>query len=104
MCVAGLRRSGIVQICKNPDVGNAVGWPPHTSVEEGLEIIRMVFSAPERYAVVLKSTGEPVGACGMMFDDTRFARGEAEIGYWMGAILGKRLYDRGGQGHCQKGD
>ena len=30
------------------------GWPPHTSVEDSLNVIRTVFSAPETYAVVLR--------------------------------------------------
>lgn len=53
----------------DPDIGPIAGWPPHTSVENSLEIIRTVFSAPETYAVVLKETGEPVGSCGIMFAD-----------------------------------
>ena len=31
----------------DPEVGPIAGWPPHTSVENSLEIIRTVFSAPE---------------------------------------------------------
>ena len=72
----------------DPDIGSVAGWPPHTSVENSLEIIRTVFSAPETYAVVLKDTGEPVGSCGIMFSDSLHSadmkQGEAEIGYWLG--------------------
>lgn len=72
----------------DPDIGSAAGWPPHTSVENSLEIIRTVFSAPETYAVVLKDTCEPVGSCGIMFSDSLHSadmkQGEAEIGYWIG--------------------
>lgn len=50
-----------------PDIGPIAGWPPHTSVENSLEIIRTVFAAPETYAVVLKATNEPVGSCGIMY-------------------------------------
>ena len=71
-----------------PDLGPIAGWPPHISVENSLEIIRTVFSAPETYAVVLKDTGEPVGSCGIMFADSLHSAtmksGEAEIGYWIG--------------------
>ena len=71
-----------------PDIGSIAGWMPHTSVENSLEIIRTVFSAPETYAVVLKDTGEPVGSCGIMFADglhsAAMKPGEAEIGYWIG--------------------
>ena len=70
------------------DVGPVARWPPHTSVENSLEIIRTVFSAPEIYAVVLKETDEPVGCCGIMFADglhsASMKPGEAEIGYWIG--------------------
>lgn len=72
----------------DPDIGPVAGWPPHTSVENSLEIIRTVFSAPETYAVVLKDTGEPVGCCGIMFSNSLHSatmkQSEAEIGYWIG--------------------
>lgn len=72
----------------DPAIGPIAGWPPHTSAQHSLEIIRTVFSAPETYAVVLKETGEPVGSCGIMFGDglhsATMKPGEAEIGYWIG--------------------
>ena len=55
----------LFRYAKDPAVGPAAGWPPHTSVEESLEIIRTVFSAPETYAVVLKQTGVVIGQCGL---------------------------------------
>ena len=36
---------------RDPRVGPIAGWPPHTSVENSLEIIRTVFSAPNVFAV-----------------------------------------------------
>jgi len=73
---------------KDPDIGPIAGWPPHKSVKDSLEIIRTVFAALETYAVVLKSTGAPVGSCGIMFTGTihsaEIKSGEAEIGYWIG--------------------
>lgn len=72
---------------KDDRVGPKAGWPPHTSVENSLEIIRTVLSAPETYAVVLKSSGEPVGSVGIMFGpggNAPLKEGEAEIGYWIG--------------------
>lgn len=78
----------LYRYASDPDIGPVAGWPPHTSVEDSLEIIRTVFSAPETYAVVLKDTGEPVGCCGIMFADSlhsaNIKEGEAEIGYWIG--------------------
>jgi acetyltransferase, GNAT family len=41
------------------------GWPPHTSVEEGLEVIRTVFNNPTTWAIALKDElGHPIGAIG----------------------------------------
>lgn len=68
-------------------IGPVTGWAPHTSVENSLEIIRTVLSEPETYAVVLKSTGKPVGSVGIMFPPRGSApmkEQEAEIGYWIG--------------------
>ena len=48
----------LYKYAKDPEIGPAADWPPHTSVEDSLEVIRTVFSAPETYAVVLKETPE----------------------------------------------
>lgn len=78
----------LFKYASDPDIGPIAGWPPHSSVENSLEIIHTVFSAPETYAVVLKETGEPVGSCGIMFSDglhsAEMGKAEAEIGYWIG--------------------
>lgn len=80
--------AALYKYASDPDTGPAAGWPPHTSVENSLEIIRTVFAAPETYAVVLKATDEPVGSCGIMFSNglhtADMKQGEAEIGYWIG--------------------
>lgn len=85
----------LFKYASDPDIGTIAGWPPHTSVENSLEIIRTVFSAPEVYAVVLKDTGEPIGSCGIMFSDSIHSadmeQDEAEIGYW----IGKPYWGRG---------
>lgn len=64
-------------------IGTKAGWPPHTSVENSLTIIRSVFSAPEIYAVVLKETQEPIGSIGLLLKEANENQ-EAEIGYWIG--------------------
>ncbi len=78
----------LFKYAKDPAIGPVAGWMPHGSVEDSLEIIRTIFSSPETYAVVLKSTGEPVGSCGIMFGDglhsAEMRVSEAEIGYWIG--------------------
>ena len=78
----------LYKYAKDPAVGPIAGWPPHTSVENSLEVIRTIFCAPENYAVVLKRTGEPVGSICLMSGEAvhtaRMVPGEAEIGYWIG--------------------
>lgn len=85
----------LYKYASDPEIGPIAGWSPHTSVENSLEIIRTVFNAPETYAVVLKETGEPVGACGIMFSaglhSATMNNGESEIGYW----IGKPYWGRG---------
>lgn len=48
----------------DPDVGPRAGWPPHKSVEESREVIRTVFNNDSNWAIVLKATGEVIGAIG----------------------------------------
>ena len=78
----------LYKYAQDPRIGPIAGWPPHTSVEDSLNIIRTVFAAPETYAVVLKKTGEPIGSIGIMFGDglhsAEMQLDEAEIGYWLG--------------------
>lgn len=77
----------LYQYAKNPAVGPAAGWQPHTSVENSREIIKTVLSEPETYAVVLKETGRPVGSIGLMTprqSHTRMEHAELEVGYWIG--------------------
>ncbi len=78
----------LYKYASDPDIGPIAGWPPHTSLEHSLDIIRTVFASPETYAVVLKDTDEPVGSCGIMFANglhtADMHHGEAEIGYWIG--------------------
>lgn len=72
---------------KDPQVGPIAGWPPHKSVDDSREIIRTVLSKPETYAIVLKSTGKPIGSIGLMFKGDGFAPigdTEAELGFWVG--------------------
>jgi RimJ/RimL family protein N-acetyltransferase len=72
---------------KDPQVGPIAGWPPHTSVENSLEIIKNVLSAKETYAVVLKEEQKAVGSIGLMTGSASnldISDEEGEIGYWIG--------------------
>ena len=77
----------IYEYAKNPNVGPVAGWPVHTSVENSLEIIKTVLSAPETYAVCLKEDNRAIGSIGMMIGSASnldLPDDEAEIGYWIG--------------------
>ncbi|MBR0249269.1 MAG: GNAT family N-acetyltransferase, partial [Synergistaceae bacterium] len=41
----------LYRYASSPKVGPIAGWPVHTSVENSLDIIRNVLSAPETFAV-----------------------------------------------------
>lgn len=71
----------------NPAVGPIAGWAAHRSVEESREVIRTVFAAAECYAVVLRSSGEPIGAVAIKSDERLIGSlqglPDAELGYWL---------------------
>ena len=72
---------------KDPAVGPIAGWPVHTSVQNSLEIIKGVLSAPETYAVCLREDNKAIGSIGLMppmQSHTSAVDNEIEIGYWIG--------------------
>ena len=74
----------LYKYASDPEVGPPAGWPPHTSVENSREIIRIVLSAPETYAVCLKENGKPIGSVGLHRNDLAEKDDEYELGYWIG--------------------
>lgn len=77
----------LYKYASDPDVGERAGWPPHQSVEESREVIRTVFAGETTWAIVLKETGEAIGAMGYMpvCELNLPARpGEPLVGYWIG--------------------
>ena len=77
----------LYEYAKDPAVGPAAGWPPHTSVENSRKIICTVLSKPETYAVCLRDTGAPIGSIGLMAggqSNIGLPENEAELGYWIG--------------------
>lgn len=77
----------LYEYAKDPKVGPIAGWPVHTSVENSLDIIRNVLSAPETYAVCLKEDNRAIGSVGLippMQSHTKASEDEIEIGYWVG--------------------
>ena len=76
----------LYKYASDPEVGPRAGWPPHKSLEESLEIIRTVFDNDTTWAIVLKDTGEAIGAIGYgpSCDCNLPAReGEPTVGYWV---------------------
>ena len=70
----------------DPEVGPRAGWPPHTSVEESLNIICTVFHNDHTWAIVLKDTEMPIGCMGYYpHGESNIPIGEhdAELGYWV---------------------
>ena len=74
----------LYKYASDPDIGLPAGWQPHTSVENSLEIIRNILTAPETYAVCLKTDGKPIGSIGLHRNDLAEADDEYELGYWIG--------------------
>ena len=77
----------LYEYAKDDRVGPITGWPPHTSVENSLEIIRTVLSEPETYAVCLKEDNRAIGSIGLMVgkrSNLGLPETEGEIGYWLG--------------------
>ena len=80
----------LYKYAKDPEVGPAAGWPPHGSVGESRNIIRLVLNGPESYAICKKEDGRVIGAIGLsMNGDSRLAEAEdaCELGYWIGMPL-----------------
>ena len=74
----------LYRYAKDPEVGPAAGWPAHTDVENSRAVIRDVLSAPETYAVCLKTDGNPIGSVGLHRNDLAQREDEYELGYWIG--------------------
>ncbi|MCQ2207851.1 MAG: GNAT family N-acetyltransferase [Paludibacteraceae bacterium] len=56
--------TALYKYAADPEVGPRAGWPPHQSEAESLEIIRTIFNDATTWAIVLKETGEAIGAMG----------------------------------------
>lgn len=84
----------LYEYAKDADVGPIAGWPPHTSVEESLNVIRNVFTSAECYAVCEKGSNRAIGAMELKLNghtDMTERDDECELGYW----LGKPFWGRG---------
>lgn len=78
----------LFRYASHPKVGPAAGWTPHRGVLESRWIIARTLSAPETYALELKSVGHPVGCVELYIGrESSFPlpEDEGELGYWLGA-------------------
>lgn len=77
----------LFEYAKDDRIGPITGWPAHTSVENSLEVIKTVLSAPETYAVCLKEDNKAIGSISLMVGEKSnigLPDTEGEIGYWIG--------------------
>ena len=78
--------SALFKYASDPEVGPRAGWPPHKSLEESLDVIKNIFTNDTTWAIVLKETGEAIGAMGYFTHDTSnipIGTNDCEIGYWV---------------------
>lgn len=73
----------LFEYAKDPRVGPAAGWPPHTSVENSLEVLKTVLITEGNFAVTLKGDNTPIGSVGFKETTAPGHGGETEIGYWI---------------------
>lgn len=75
----------LYRLAKDPAIGPAAGWTPHTSVEDSRQVIRTVLSGRYTYAMVRKETGMPIGSIGIF--PCAGMEPEWEVGYWVAHSL-----------------
>ena len=77
----------LYEYARDARVGNAAGWPAHTSVEESRRIIRDVLSVPNTFAIEDPETHHAIGSISIkppQNSSISIGFGEGEIGYWLG--------------------
>lgn len=84
----------LYKYASNPEIGMCAGWAPHKSIEESLNVIKTDFNSDTIWAIVLKGTGEAIGAIGYM-PNTKVNLSDEDnepvVGYW----VGKPYWNRG---------
>lgn len=78
--------SALFKYASDPEVGPRAGWPPHKSQEESLDVIKNIFTNDTTWAIVLKETGEAIGAMGYFAHDASnipIGQNDCEMGYWV---------------------
>ena len=52
----------LFRYASDPEIGPRCGWPPHTSVEDSMSVIKNVLAVDGNWAITIKDCGEPVGS------------------------------------------
>lgn len=74
----------LYKYARDERIGPAAGWKPHVSVEDSLNVIREVLSAPDTYALTIRGSDEAIGSIGLIDCRCPDFEEEREIGYWLG--------------------
>lgn len=83
----------IFEYSRRPLVGPNAGWKPHESVEETLEIIKIMFLEQETvWGIVLKETRKLIGTIGLIDDPKRKNPSVKMLGYAMSDLHWGRGY------------
>ena len=83
----------LFNLAKNPNIGPIAGWPPHTDIEDSLNIIKTVFVRPECYAIT--KDNQIVGSIELLIHPNGnhwWGEGSAELGYWVGEQYQRQGY------------
>lgn len=82
-------------LARDPQVGPAAGWAPHSSVEESRDIICNVLKTAESYAIQSRTTGKLIGAIALKGQESSHlleGENERELGFWIGVPFWNRGY------------
>lgn len=74
----------LYELAKDPDVGIHAGWPVHTSVENSEEILEKILIKNGQFAIILKESGNLIGAIALSSDPKRENEEVKMLGYWIG--------------------
>ena len=77
----------VYEYFSDPAVAIPSGLPTHTSMEDSRRMLTDVLSAPNTFALYLKSEGHVIGDIVLMIGQASFEKlpdTEAELGYWIG--------------------
>lgn len=75
----------LYELARDPSVGPAAGWVPHTSAEDSRHIIESILAPPDTWALVWKQIGRPIGSVGVFPSRAEGApEGDLELGFWIG--------------------